>query len=215
MFLRPRNLAARVVAAVRYRGSCGTSYPGRPATSVSIPGIIQLGGSALMKRPRSLLFTLLCLSAAPLVAQTQIGGNTCSSSTLTGPYSFSMTGRQVTSAGNFTNVFQGNGSASFDGENSVTITQTTDTILAVGAPATWTGSYSVQANCTGVITITSGASVTLNLAIYDQGVDFLVSGNDAIYAYSGSGNTAPANCSAATLSGVYTFTATGYSLASG
>lgn len=169
-----------------------------------------------MKRPLSaVMLTFSCLLAVPLVAQTQIGGGTCSSATFTGTYAFSLTGRQVTSSGNFSNVFEGNGSANFDGLSKITITLTTDTIKSVTTPLTWSGTYSMQANCVGVITITSGGSATLNLVSYAQGADFLVTGNDAIYSYSGTGNTQPTGCSAATLSGVYTFTGTGYGLASG
>jgi hypothetical protein len=168
-----------------------------------------------MKRPCSNLFIFCCLLAAPLVAQPAIGGNTCDSGDLSGIYAFTLTGRQVTAAGNFTNVLQGNGSANFDGLNKVTITLTTDTLQSVGTPLTWTGTYTMQANCAGTVTITSGGSATLNLVSYDQGVDFLVTGNDAVYSYSGSGNTQPTGCSAATLSGVYVFTSTGYTLASG
>ncbi len=170
-----------------------------------------------MKRPRStVLFTLSsCLLAVPLVAQTQIGGGTCTSSTLSGPDAVSLTGRQVTSSGSFTNVLQGNGLANFDGLSKVTLTLTTDTLKSVATPLNWSGTYSMQSNCAGVITITSGGSATLNLVSYDGGVDFLLAGNDAIYSYTGSGNDQPSTCSAATFSGVYTFTATGYTLSSG
>ena len=165
------------------------------------------------------MFVLCCLPGTPLLtqasAQTQIGGGTCSSSNLRGIYSFTITGRQVTSACTFSSVFQGNGSATFDGLSKVTLALTIDTIASVATPMTWGGTYSVQANCAGVITITSGDSGTLNLAVYDQGTDFLVTGNDALYNYSGSGNTQPSGCSASTLSGVYTFTGTGYSLSGG
>src|SRR5271170_4711023 len=101
-----------------------------------------------MTRPFSaVLYTLCCLSAAPLLAQTQIGGGTCGSSTLSGIYAFTITGRQVTSAGTFSNVFAGNGSANFDGLSKITMTMTTDTIPSVSTPVTWAGTYSVQANC--------------------------------------------------------------------
>ncbi len=166
-----------------------------------------------MKRPCSMLFTLCCLLAAPLLAQqTQIGGGTCNSSTLSGTYAVSIAGRQITSAGNFTNVLQSNGSANFDGLSKVTINLTANTLQSVATPLMWSGNYTVQANCAGVVTITSGNSATLNLVIYAQGVDFLVTGNDAIYNYSGSGNSQTSGCSAGTLSGVYTFSGTGYSL---
>jgi hypothetical protein len=165
----------------------------------------------------AVLLTLSCLLAAPLVtqtamAQTTIGGASCNSAMLSGIYAFSLTGRQVTSAGNFTNVLQGNGSANFDGQSVVNMTLTTGTLQAASTPLSWSGTYTVQANCAGVVTITNGGTAVLNIVLYDQGVDFVVSGNDAIYSYSGSGNNQPTGCSAATLSGVYMFTATGYSL---
>jgi len=169
-----------------------------------------------MNRPRSaVLFALSCLLAAPLAGQTQIGGGTCSSATLSGIYAFSLTGRQVTSSGNFPNVFQANGSANFDGLSKVTLTMTADTIQAVGTPLTWSGTYSMQANCAGVVNITTGGSATLNLVLYGEGVDFLVTGNDATYSYSGNGNTQPGGCSVSSFIGVYTFTGTGFGLSGG
>lgn len=161
----------------------------------------------------TLLLTICCLNSAPLFAQPQIGGNTCNSATLTGAYAFSLIGRQTGSSGNLSNVFQGNGSATFDGLSKVTISMTTETAQAIATPVTWSGTYTVQSNCFGGITITSGGSATLVLLAYDLGTSFLATGNDANYAYSnGQGNNQPANCSASTLSGVYMFTGTGYNL---
>ena len=116
------------------------------------------------------------------------------------------------SSGTYGNVFQANGSATFDGLNKVTISLTSDTNQAVASSLTWSGTYSVQANCAGVMNITTGGSATLNLALYDEGVDFLVSGSDATYTYSGTGNTQPAGCAVSTFSGVYTLTGTGFAL---
>lgn len=168
----------------------------------------------------SLLF-LLCLAATALPAQTTIGGVACTSTALSGTYAVSLTARQVTAAGAYTGVFQSNGSASFDGESGVTINLTANTGKATATPLTWSGTYSVQANCAGVINITSGGSATLNLAIYRVGANpvtfnFLLSGSDSTYTYSGTGNTTPATaCTAATFSGVYTFSGTGFALTSG
>jgi hypothetical protein len=158
---------------------------------------------------------LSCLLAAPLLAQTTIGGGSCSSATVNGAYAVSITGRQVTSAGNFNNVFQANGAATFDGLSKVTVTLTADTGPAVGSPLTWSGTYSIQANCAGAITITSGGSATFNLILYSGGSDFLITGNDPTYAYSGSGVAQPTGCSASLLTGVYNATTTGYSLSAG
>jgi uncharacterized protein (TIGR03437 family) len=151
-----------------------------------------------------------CLLAIPLAAQPQIGGGTCSSASLNGSYAFSLTGRQVTGAGTFTNIFQAEGTAHFDGLSVATITLTADTPQSVGAPLTWTGTYSVQANCAGTATITTGGSATLYIAIYNQGSNFLVTGADATYFYTGSGNTQPSACSTSLLSGSYVYSGTGY-----
>lgn len=154
---------------------------------------------------------LLCLPAAPLLAQTTIGGGTCNSSTLSGPYAVSLTGRGVTgqfTTGNLTNVLEAVGTATFDGQSKVTVALTANTNTANGTPLNWTGTYSVQVNCFSTVTITSGGSATLNLTPYNTGSaiagqGFLIAGNDATYAYSGSGNTQPTGCSTAMLSGVY------------
>ena len=167
----------------------------------------------------ALLFAFTCVTA-PLLAQTtsapSIGGGTCNSSTLNGPYAISLTGRQVTTAGAFTNVFQSNGSATFDGQSTVKISLAADTTQALATQLAWSGSYSVQANCEGQLTINSGANVTFNMVIYSIGAaastSFLLTGNDATYTYSGSGNAQPASCSVGMLSGVYTFNATGFEL---
>jgi uncharacterized protein (TIGR03437 family) len=156
------------------------------------------------------------LPAAPALAQTQIGGGVCSSTTLNGTYALSIIARQVNGSGTFLSVLQSNGSATFDGQSGVVTTETEDTIQAVGAPMSSQGSYSVQANCTAVVSITNGA--TFNLVIYNQGKNFLLTGYDGSYSYSGSGalpDPQPLSCSNATLNGMYTFNATGYALTAG
>ena len=66
-------------------------------------------------------FLFAGLLAAPLLAQTQIGGGICNSSSLNGTYALSLSGRQVNSSGAFLSVLQANGSATFDGLSTVTI----------------------------------------------------------------------------------------------
>jgi hypothetical protein len=165
-----------------------------------------------MKRRTASLFFLSCLPAAPLLAQTTIGGGTCNSASLSGVYAVSVTSRQVTASGTFTGVSQATGLATFDGLSAVTINLTANTGQAVGTAVTWSGTYSVQANCAGVINIATGGSATLNAALYDSGTDFLLSGSDANYTYSGTGIAQPSGCSASTFSGVYTFNGTGFAL---
>jgi len=148
------------------------------------------------------------------MAQTQIGGGTCNSSSLNGTYAVTLAGRQVTSAGNFSNIFQANGSATFDGQSKVAFALTSNTLQSLGTQISYAGTYSVQANCAGLVNIATGGSITFNLAIYNQGKNFLVAGSDATYSYTGSGGTQPTGCATSMLSGVYTFNATGYSFAS-
>ena len=159
---------------------------------------------------------LLGVLAVPMLAQTQIGGGTCSSSSLSGTYAVTLNGRQVSTTAIFNNVLQSNGTATFDGLSAVTITLSQDTIQAVATPLTWSGTYSVQADCVAVVNITSSGGPTFNVMLYNQGKNFLLTGSDATYTYSGSGNAQPAaaTCSTSTLNGVYTFNATGFTLAS-
>lgn len=158
-------------------------------------------------------FLFAGLLAAPLLAQTQIGGGTCNSSSLNGIYALSLSGQQVNSSGAFLSVLQANGSATFDGLSTVTIAISEDTNTVSAVPLTWSGTYSVQANCAAVVNITSGGSATFNVMLYNQGKDFLLTGSDPTYSYTGSGivqPTQPTTCSAATLNGAYTFNATGF-----
>jgi hypothetical protein len=160
----------------------------------------------------SLLF-LICLLPASLAAQTQIGGGTCSSSSLKGAYSATLTGRQLTSSATFASALQANGSATFDGQSKVIMQFTANTLQGVALPLNYSGTYSIQANCAGAITITAGDAITFNLEVYNQGNGFLITGSDATYAFTGGGNMQPASgCTVAKLAGVYTVNLTGYGL---
>jgi uncharacterized protein (TIGR03437 family) len=163
------------------------------------------------------LVVFLSLVAAPLIAQTQIGGGTCNSSSLNGTYALSLTGRAVSSTGTFTNALQANGSATFDGLSMVTMTFAENTTQNSGT-IIWSGTYSVESNCSATVTITSGGTgtvKTLNVEIYNQAKDFIFTGSDATFGYSGSGSPQATGCSTGTLSGVYTFNTTGFALTSG
>ncbi len=184
-------------------------------------------------------FLFACLLGAPLVAQTTIGGGACSSSTISGAYAIMLTGRGVTAgtptatavtglahpavaqsgpvAGNITSVFEAIGSATFDGQSKVTFALTMDNNLSSSTALTWGGTYSVQANCAGTVTITSGGAATLNLVLYNTGAAFSLTGKDPVYTYAGNGNTQATGCATSTLSGVYAVTATQgfYALANG
>ena len=165
-------------------------------------------------RHTTLLLTLVCLPAVPVLAQTTIGGGSCTSGTLNGTYELLLNGRQVTAAGAVSRVFQGVGTAAFDGLSKVTFTMTANIVGAsqsFGTPTVYSGSYSLQSNCVGSIVISGGDTGTFTLEAYSQGKAFAVIGSDATYAYNGSGSLQPATCPT-TLSGVHEFNATGSAL---
>jgi uncharacterized protein (TIGR03437 family) len=161
-----------------------------------------------------LLPILFCLPAAPVLAQPVIGGSSCNSSTLNGTYQFILNGRDVAPTGSVSKVFQAVGTAAFDGLSKVTFTLTANTVtstVSFGTPLVYSGSYSLQSNCLGSISITSGDSGTFTIESHNQGRTFGVIGSDANYAYNGSGNVQPGSCPT-TLSGVHEFNANGSSL---
>ncbi len=138
-----------------------------------------------------LLFACLpCLLAASLFAQPQIGGGTCSSSSLTGNYSLTVTARDVSSSVSFTKSLQGIGTATFDGLSKATFNLTNNTNQTAGTAQTWSGTYSMQSNCVGVITITTGDTATFSVGVYNAGKDYVLTGQDGVYSFTGSGSSA-------------------------
>jgi hypothetical protein len=164
-------------------------------------------------RKHTAFLAALPLLAVPLLAQPQIGGGSCTSATLSGTYSLTLSGRDVSSAVTFAGVSLGVGTITFDGLSKVTIALTNNTAKTALAAAL-SGTYSLQANCAGVVNITTGDNANFALESYNQGKSFLVTGEDALYAYSGSGSTIPATCSASQLSGTYSFNGNGFALTS-
>jgi len=157
------------------------------------------------------IISLGCLVAAPALAQTITGG-TCSPSNLNGTYSLTLSGRAISAAGSFAGSFQGDGTATFDGQSKVTLTGTSNTNLALGKAFSYAGTYTLPSNCYGAITLTQGSAATFALVVFASGASFAMTGSDATYVYSGSGsNTLPA-CATATLSGPYSYNATGFTL---
>jgi uncharacterized protein (TIGR03437 family) len=172
------------------------------------------------RRSITLLLTLFGLPALPGLAQTAIGGGTCNSATLSGTYELLLSGRQLTSTGAVTQVFQGVGTATFDGLSKVTFNLTANTVTTTqsfGTQVTYSGSYSMQSNCVGTISITTGDTATFTLEAYSQAPsataasEFAVVGSDASYAFNGTGNSQPATCPT-TITGAHEFNATGSGL---
>jgi uncharacterized protein (TIGR03437 family) len=172
------------------------------------------------RRSITLLLTLFGLPALPALAQTVIGGGTCNSGTLSGTYEFLLSGRQLTSTGSVTQIFQGVGTATFNGLSKVTFALTTNTVTTAqsfGTQVTYSGTYSMQSNCVGTVSITSGDTATFTLEAYSQtppattASAFAVVGSDSAFAYNGTGNSQPATCPT-TITGAHEFSGTGSGL---
>ena len=163
-----------------------------------------------------LLFACLpSLLATSLFAQPQIGGGTCSSSSLTGSYSLTLTAREVSSSASVTKTLQGIGTATFDGLNKATFNLTNNTNQSAGAIQTWSGTYSMQSNCVGVVAITSGDTASFALGVYNQGKNYVLTGQDGVYSFTGSGSLLPATCPTSIPAGSYAFNGSGFTLSSG
>lgn len=163
----------------------------------------------------SFLACLPGLLAVPLLAQPQIGGGTCSSATLSGNYSATLTGRGLSSAVALTSTSEAIGSAVFDGQSKVSFTLTTNTNKTFGTAQTLSGTYVLQANCTGTVTITTGDAASFTLEAYNGGKSYLIIGQDGTYSFTGSGSVLPATCPASITAGTYPINGTGLGLTSG
>ena len=160
-------------------------------------------------------FVLLFASCVALPAQPQVGGGSCNSASLNGNYSLTLSGRDVASTATLMKVSVGVGTATFDGLSKVTLTLTANTGKPPGTAETLSGTYSLQVNCIGTLTITSGDSATFTLESYNQGKAYLITGQDGTYAFSGSGNSLPATCPATELNGTYAFNGNGFLVGTG
>jgi len=158
------------------------------------------------------LFAFACLLSASALAQNQIGGGNCSSSSLNGTYSLTLSGRGISAGGSFSGSYQAVGTATFDGQSSVTFTGTTNTNQAAGTPFSYAGSYAIPSNCYGTITLVTGSAAAFTLVVSGSGGSFNITGADASYVYSGSGSNSQPVCATATLSGAYSYTASGFTV---
>jgi hypothetical protein len=163
---------------------------------------------------RALLACLPGLLALPLLAQPQIGGGTCSSASVNGNYSVSLTGRDVTNAVTFTNVEYSIGSVTFDGLSKVTFNLTMGSAKFPLLAQTLSGTYTMQSNCVGTVSITTGDTASFTLESYNSGKDYLMVGQDGVYSISLSGSVLPATCPTAIPAGSYSFNGNGFLLTS-
>ncbi|HTB11274.1 MAG TPA: hypothetical protein VK752_06880 [Bryobacteraceae bacterium] len=164
-----------------------------------------------MIRRIALLSTLL---AVPFVAHAQTAG-ACTSGTLNGTYSLSLTGRMVGSTLVLAKTYEAVGTITFDGTSAVSATVVSNTNSASGAPQTLSGTYTIPSNCVGTLNFTTGDTASYSLIPYNSGKDYTIVGEDATYELTGSGGPQPTTCLISTVSGSYAFSGTGYTLSVG
>jgi hypothetical protein len=100
---------------------------------------------------------------------------TCSNATLTGSYGFSFNGFDRASSNSMTYVpFAGAGVATFDGVGSVTAEFSVSTNGSIGSDPDYTGTYTVNANCSGEIIATPGTGGdSISVAVVSSGAEIL------------------------------------------
>ena len=152
--------------------------------------------------------------STPPSGQTITGG-TCSTSELNGTYTLLLNGRAISNAGTLTGSDQSTGTANFDGQGNVTLAGIANTNLAQGQTFSYTGTYSVPSNCSGTLSFTSSnGAEAFTLVVWNSGAQYAMVGSDPTYVSSGSGSrTQLPACADSSLSGEYTFTASGFTLA--
>ena len=155
---------------------------------------------------------LFAAAVMPVFAQNQITGGSCSLQTLNGPYSLSLSGRAISSAGAFSGSYQAVGTATFDGQSNVLFSGIVNTNQAAATPFSYAGTYSIPSNCYGTITLQTGSAANFTLLAGSAGASFDLTGADAAYVYSGSGTSSRPVCATATLSSAYSYTASGFTL---
>jgi hypothetical protein len=106
---------------------------------------------------------------------------TCSDSSLQGTYGFNYHGVNLTSDGTRASEFGGVGVETFDGEGAITSGRLMGVSGGQPIAFTFTGTYSVNADCTGAKTITfdDGLASHYALVLVDRGREIETAGTDA------------------------------------
>ena len=145
---------------------------------------------------------ILAIAAAPATAQV-----TCANASLVGSYGIALDGAAFPAAATAIGspTFQKSiGLLTADGQGLLKATLTTS-LNGTVTPTAYIGSYSVQANCTGSMTLNGGSSGPLALAfgIGNGGQSAVLAGTLASFVLSGTLAKAPTGCSTSGLTAEY------------
>ena len=151
--------------------------------------------------------------ATGLSAQPQIGGSTCSTSTVTGGYFWRASGALITNAG----AVAGAELAEFVADGRGSLSGKAVTVIIGQSPdfEPLTGMYSVNADCTGTMTLFYGAQPSVQVAfqVIDSGAGGLIAFSDPTHLITGAiyrrSSDLTTSCNNGSFSGSYGFLATG------
>lgn len=145
-----------------------------------------------------------------VTVQPRVGGLlTCTLSTISGPYGYAISGL-LSVSGKLT-PFADYGSLVADGNGSFTGFSSESTGGTI-ASRTLSGSYSINANCSGTATFTDSLGNTLHVAVtvVDNGGEIQFIQTDSGTVVSGTAQRAPTGCDASAVSGPYTYAIGGW-----
>jgi hypothetical protein len=145
----------------------------------------------------------------PTQAQPVAGDSqSCTNASFTGPYGYTITGLVFGSGGFYPSAESGTVTA--DGKGNL---KGSDTLSAAGQiqAQAFTGTYSINSDCTGTVTTTSGSTPShFTIVAVNNGQQILFIESDAMVAASGSAKQQQANCSTESLNGAYGFGISGW-----
>jgi hypothetical protein len=159
------------------------------------------------------------LSTMALQAQPQVGGGVCTNSTVSGTYFYLLNGNML--SGTQVSPYVELGKLVADGAGRVSGSSHASVGGSI-SPYTFTGTYSVQSNCTGTMTLVvnskSSGSFTFQVVNGGQGVMVAFSSPGVVAggeAYRQTASTGSIQCKTASLTGSYAYFLSGVAYLSG
>ena len=145
------------------------------------------------------------LLAAASNSNGQPVSHVCKNATLNGPYGYLMTGQVFLTNAGFVS-YADSGSLTWDGSSKITGSSTLN-VDGQSSSRTFTGTYTVNADCTGSVAFTDslGNSGNLNMVIIESGVEIRLIEADSAAVISGDAKPQQTNCISNNVTGPYAF----------
>lgn len=158
------------------------------------------------------LASIILLGAAGLKAQSSGETQTCTNATLTGPYGYVLQGSLVNTEEEALEPYADMGSWTADGNGNISGSGTQSFAGTIETGTTITGTYTVNANCTGSATLTYGNSIGslgFNFTVVNNGEGLRIVQTTSGFIVSGGAQRQATNCVLESLNGSYSFNISG------